>query len=701
MMPVLKKSVMLLIGALCLAWTASPAMPPENQGSSFEIRSISFNGNSAFSNSELRDRLQSRETPGFIGKTMHGWFESLGRANEYLDHFILGEDLSRIRQFYKDHGFQQVKVDSVISYDRDKFSAEIEINIAEGYRSVIDTLEYRGIINVPEQVFEAQQAAAKIEKGDHYDKALLEEELKRIIVILNNEGYAKAAFVRESSWAHYYTSTGNYSVVLTFATNRRYRFGQIDIINELDSTRKDIDSVDVLRQMDYVPGNIYSTDALKSSERNLNRTGIFDLARVTVQVPAQQSDSINVDSRVRLRPKDKHEFAPEVSLSDENLNFNLGVGLGYSNRNFLGGLRTSSARVRFRTATLGEFPDFFKLETDAIANVDVTFELLQPYVFTNNIRGSWSLSYIRDKQKLYLSTIFQNKFGFSQRVAEFTTAYLELTQQYIQLDRRLNIVIDSTNGETLRQLRDIAAQKEQFNSIISFTIQRDMTNDIFSPSKGFIHALTVEESGLLPLALRDLGWVKRPFTQFYRVNVIGRWYSDLTNDRRFSIFALKLRAGFEEKYGESHSDTARAIPQTNRFYAGGGGSIRGWSSRDLSSTGNPQFGGNVLFEGSMEIRTNLFQSLKDNLFDKLWTVLFFDFGTVWPEARNVQLRTVAMAAGFGIRYDTFFGPFRIDYGFRVYNPNGDDAGRQWITQRRFFGQTLREGVIHFGIGNAF
>lgn len=701
MMSVLNKSVVPLIIAVCIAGTNSWSSPLQSQGSLFEIRSISFDGNETFSSSELRDLMQTRETPGFLSKTLHGWFESLGRPNEYLDPFTLSQDLNRIRQHYKDHGFQKVTVDSVIAYGRDKSSVEIEINIKEGYRSKLDTLEYLGIINVPEAVFEARQSGAKIEKGDYYNKALLEEELKRVIVILNNEGYAKAAFVRESSWARYYTSTGNYSVVLAFSPNRRYRFGAIDIINELDSTRKDIDSIDVLRQLDYEPGNIYNTDALKSSERNLNRTGIFDLARITIQVPAQESDSTTVDSRVRLRPKDKHELAPEVSLSDENLNFNLGVGLGYSNRNFFGGARTASARIRFRTATLGEFPDFFKLETDAVANVDVTFELLQPYVFTNNIRGSWSLSYIRDKQKLYLSTIFQNKFGFSQRVAEFTSAYLELTQQYIQLDRRRNIVIDSTDGETLRQLRDLAAQKEQFNSIVSLTVQRDMTNDIFSPSKGFIHALTVEESGLLPLALRDWGWVKRPFTQFYRLNLIGRWYSDLTNERRFSIFALKLRAGFEEKYGESRSDTARAIPQTNRFYSGGGGSIRGWSSRDLSATGNPQFGGNVLFEGSMELRTNIFQSLRDNVFDKLWTVIFFDFGTVWPEARNVQIRTIALAAGFGIRYDTFFGPFRIDYGFRVYNPGGDAAGHQWITQRKLFGQTLREGIIHFGIGHAF
>jgi outer membrane protein assembly factor BamA len=61
---------------------------------------------------------------------------------------------------------------------------------------------------------------------------------------------------------------------------------------------------------------------------------------------------------------------------------------------------------------------------------------------------------------------------------------------------------------------------------------------------------------------------------------------------------------------------------------------------------------------------------------------------------------VALAAGVGFRYDTFFGPFRIDYGFRVYNP-AEPNGQQWIVDRKFLGQTLKEGIIHFGIGHAF
>jgi len=63
-------------------------------------------------------------------------------------------------------------------------------------------------------------------------------------------------------------------------------------------------------------------------------------------------------------------------------------------------------------------------------------------------------------------------------------------------------------------------------------------------------------------------------------------------------------------------------------------------------------------------------------------------GTSDPDER-FPAEHLAIAAGIGIRYDTFFGPFRIDWGFRIYNP--PTPASQWITQRQLFGQTFKEG----------
>jgi len=75
-------------------------------------------------------------------------------------------------------------------------------------------------------------------------------------------------------------------------------------------------------------------------------------------------------------------------------------------------------------------------------------------------------------------------------------------------------------------------------------------------------------------------------------------------------------------------------------------------------------------------------------------------GNLWPEIHNFRFQEIAINAGLGLRYDTFFGPFRIDWGFRIYNPM-EPQGQRWITQRKLFPQTFKEGVFHFGIGHAF
>ncbi|HSQ75053.1 MAG TPA: BamA/TamA family outer membrane protein, partial [Bacteroidota bacterium] len=498
-----------------------------------------------------------------------------------------------------------------------------------------------------------------------------------------------------------YTSSNNYVVKLVFSPGHRYLYGDITIRQEVDTARGEVRREDitdelVLRQLDFAPGDFYSHSRRLSSERSLNRLGIFDLRSIEMFVPPREDSSITVPSRITIRPRDRYELAPELVMSDQDGAFNLGAGLGYTQRNFFGGARLFNARIRFQTQTLTAFPEYFRLNGDAVSILDVTAEVVQPYIFTNAIKGTWSFSFILDKQKPYLQNIFRNKFGFTGRFAEYTTGLMEFTLETIELKKNSSFEASLSDPLIMRQLA--ALQKQQFNSILSFTIQRDLTNDLFSPTEGFVHAATIEEAGVLPLALKNV-FPQLPFTQFVRGVLVGRWYADRSS-HRFLILSSKLKIGIEEKYGESRSDSSRTIPQTHRFYAGGGNSIRGWASRGLIASGEPELGGNLTLEASLEARINLLQSLRDGFLDKIWVVPFVDVGNVWGEIKDFRLNSLAIATGVGIRYETPFGPFRLDWGIRVYDPAAT-PGSQWIVQRRLLGDTFAEGAFHFGIGHAF
>ncbi len=690
----------LLAAALLLTAAASAQTVPGPRR--YEISSIAFEGNASLGRNDLVAQLSTKETPGFFSRFLHTSIsEKLGRKNEYLSRATLGSDLKRLKTYYENRGFSEAVIDTALAYDEGGESVDVTFRIAEGYRSIIDSLTYTGIVNTSGVVWTEILSSPRIVVGDPFDAALLEEEVARVMKIFSNAGYPNALFVRDSSWARRYTSTRNYRVRLSFDLGRMYFFGPVTIRQEVDSLRDPLPREDITddiltRQLTYVPGQHYSVEDSVTSVSNLNRLGIFDLRRMSLLVPPRSDTSVTVPTLIFFRPKDRHELGPELIVSDEGGQLNLGAGLGYTHRNFFGGARIFSTHLRFRTQTLREFPNYFGKNTDAVSNLDLTFELVQPYVFSNRVKGSWSFSFIVDKQKPYRQNIVRNKFGFTNRFTEYTNGFLDWTLEAIGSETNDNYIGDTTDLEIQRQRRLL--QHEQFNSILSFTIQRDKSNDIFSPSEGFIHSATFDEAGLFPLLIQGV-FPNLPSTQFYRVSLIGRWYTEVS-PHRYSILALKAKGGFEEKYGESRSDTGRAIPQTHRFYAGGGSSVRGWNSRDLIASGDPQYGGNLALEGSVELRTNILQGLHDGLFDKIWLVQFVDVGNVWAEASDFRFSEFAVAAGLGFRYDTFFGPFRIDWGFRVYNP-AEAPGRQWITQRKLFGQTFKEGIFHFGIGHAF
>lgn len=664
-----------------------------------EIRSLSFEGNEILPTSQLSARIVTRETPGFLNKFLHGSIsEALGRKDEFLDPVVLGADLNTLRAYYQDNGFFDAQVDTLLTLSPGGEECDITFRIREGYESLVDSLSYRGLINVPEFVYEDIDAGKKIGPGDPYNQMLLKAEVGHVLTILKNAGYPNARYLSDSSRAVRFLSTGNFAVVLSFDIGRRFRFGPIAIAREGENLREDIADDVILEQLDYQPGGVYNESDVVGSERNLNRLGLFEVARIRVDVPPNEDTVGVVPSTLQLRPSEKHELAPELILSDENGDFNIGAGIGYKNRNFWGGARTFSTRLRFRTQNIDQFPDYFAIEKDAVANAELIFELLQPSLFSNRTKGSWSFSLILDKQRPYLQFIIRNKFGITTRFAEFTNGYLDWTLERVILKRN-QAVLNVDPRDSLQLQRQ--AQQTQFNSILSFTIVRNKANDVFSPSSGFIHSMTIDEAGLVPVLL-ERAQPGIPFTQFYRLMLSGLWYTDLSGDR-FSILAVKLKGGVEGKYGRSAGDPERFIPQTHRFYAGGGSSIRGWSSRKLVAGGDPklELGGDLLLEGSVELRVNPLQNLRDGFFDKIWTVFFVDAGNVWPRVRDLQVRGTAIAAGLGIRYDSFFGPFRIDYGVRVYDPLVSGETSRWITGRRFIGETLAGGVFHFGIGHAF
>lgn len=107
------------------------------------------------------------------------------------------------------------------------------------------------------------------------------------------------------------------------------------------------------------------------------------------------------------------------------------------------------------------------------------------------------------------------------------------------------------------------------------------------------------------------------------------------------------------------------LPADERFYAGGGGSIRGYPYQTASPlVGNHPVGGRSLFETSFEIRTQIAKNIG--------VVAFLDGGNAFESIVPDFSESLLWGAGIGLRYFTPVGPLRFDVGFPLNSREGID-----------------------------
>jgi translocation and assembly module TamA len=121
--------------------------------------------------------------------------------------------------------------------------------------------------------------------------------------------------------------------------------------------------------------------------------------------------------------------------------------------------------------------------------------------------------------------------------------------------------------------------------------------------------------------------------------------------------------------GEPRSD----IPANLRFYAGGGGSVRGFGYQlagELADDDKP-IGGRSLLELGGEVRVRITESIG--------VVAFVDAGTVYSSTTPDFSETLRVGAGPGLRYFSPIGPLRLDVGFPLNPRNSDDTWQLYIS----------------------
>lgn len=178
----------------------------------------------------------------------------------------------------------------------------------------------------------------------------------------------------------------------------------------------------------------------------------------------------------------------------------------------------------------------------------------------------------------------------------------------------------------------------------------DTTDSLLDPKKGFRVG-----TRLSPEASRTNG-----AESFYLRSQIDASYYQQVTDR--VVVAGRVR------FGAIPGTVLANIAPSRRLYSGGGGSVRGYGFQAIGprdALGNPT-GGRSLLEGAVEAR------IGTKYFDGALSIVpFLDAGTVSQKV-TPDFDVVRFGAGIGARYDTGFGPLRLDVATPI-NPGPNDS----------------------------
>ena len=116
-------------------------------------------------------------------------------------------------------------------------------------------------------------------------------------------------------------------------------------------------------------------------------------------------------------------------------------------------------------------------------------------------------------------------------------------------------------------------------------------------------------------------------------------------------------------------------PRDDLFLIGGGGTVRGHSYRSLGIAVNRGFGDNFLIGGAYMLAASA--EVRTRITEKIGVVGFVDAGRIGVDGFFDDLGGWQAGAGLGLRYETGFGPIRLDVAVPI-GKTDDDGFQMYI-----------------------
>jgi len=422
-------------------------------------------------------------------------------------------------------------------------------------------------------------------------------------------GHAKAATAGQEIVADHARHT--LAADVTIAPGPRLRFGPLTVTGAARM------KPDRIRAIAGLPeGEIFSPAELARSADRLRRTGVFQSVALAEDGAITDPDLLGITATVVEDKLHRYGVGAEVASFD-------GLALtGYwLHRNLWGGaerLRIEAAASNIAAQTSGvDYHLGLTLDRPATVTLDTTLS------FHLNAEHVDEADYLGD------------------------TGMIGLGLRHVLTERlSARVGLDYTDS----RVTDLSGRTIYRNLAVPVGLDWDSRDKALDASKGTFLAL--EAMPFLGFGSADSGT---------RLTLDGRAFGSFGNTRPITL-AGRVQVG--AVLGASLGGTPRDL----LFYSGGGGTVRGQPYQSLGVTvlGDPgleyQTGGMAFLALSSELRAKVS--------DRIGVVGFFDVGHVGAQDFFDAAGGWQSGAGLGLRYETGFGPIRLDVAVPVQGDTG-------------------------------
>jgi len=650
------------------------------RGERHKLVKIEIAGNHYFPTELLKSRLQIS-----------------ARSFGTRDHFsqrLLDFDVQSMRNVYVSNGFLDTTVKAAVedNYQGKKGEQLVRFSVVEGPQTSVASLSMEGL-----HAFKEEDLLGVVGSlpGQPYSEANVATDRDNILALYFNEGFPQATFTStaERVSASAKAETPNAGPPGSEAEAKKYADAATSVVPLTEPVRL------VYRIQEGPQTRVRRV--LLSGYRHTRENVIQREVRVKANAPLREGDvvesqrrlyNLGIFNRITIGPQNPNGTDPDkdiVVLVEEAKRYTIAYGGGFEVQRLASTSNPTAGEVQAAPRGIFEITrnnltgraDSLSLKIRGSTIEDrVLLGYTHPNLYSNPKLNLQISAYTEKSQDI--NTFTQSRYEGSIQVNDAVTSHTTLVVRYVF--RR--VVLSNLNA-TVSPEEVPLFEQPTLVSEFGFTWFRDTRDNPAEATKGTFN------SADFSVASTAIG-SSASFTRFFYQN------STYYPIKGHFSFARSIRIGILEPFAntvtltfpaQSGTPLPELIPLPERFFTGGGTSLRGFALNQAgprdSSTGFP-VGGQALLALNQEFR---FPMHLPFIGSKLGGALFYDGGNVYSQLSHVtfryrpptpvfatpthcefnctnELNYFSHTVGFGVRYATPVGPIRVDLGYQVNRP---------------------------------